>query len=148
MKYFVGILDITLLGCASNHPDLGMPSCAPNAPALRGSQTIGEPITSSELWAFSESCEASHPTLHLVRLRPDSRSADSLPYPLLGPGEFLAVGSCSVNRVRDPEIVAIVNYERKPVLTTIRQAWRASRVMGRSENIRLTGITCHNGWVR
>ncbi|MBD2496679.1 hypothetical protein H6G75_20405 [Nostoc sp. FACHB-280] len=56
-------------------------------------------------------------------------------------------GSCLLNGVNDPEIVAIVKYQDTEYWRQITKAWRSNRNSGKFEEISPRNIACENpGW--
>ena len=56
-------------------------------------------------------------------------------------------GSCLRNKVRDPEIVTITEYQDAEYWRQIKKAWRSNRNSGQFEEISTRNIICENpGW--
>lgn len=73
----------------------------------------------------------------------------ALPPRPLPEGYHFSSGNCVRQGRPQPEIVAILKMEDKPMLTQIHKAWRADPQKGTFEELPLKGIHCINeGWSR
>ena len=73
----------------------------------------------------------------------------ALPPRPLPEGYHFSSGNCVRRGRPQPEIIAILKMEDKPMLTQIHKAWRADPQKGTFEELPLKGIHCINeGWSR
>ncbi|MFB2891337.1 hypothetical protein ACE1CI_00165 [Aerosakkonemataceae cyanobacterium BLCC-F50] len=75
---------------------------------------------------------------------PNWEVIDAISLPKFNTGEQIAPPTCKLKGVSDPELIALVKYEDKEILTNIRRAWRANRRTRKIEEIPPKNIVCQN----
>jgi len=118
---------------------------------VEGADVIGDPFTGT-VYSVSRISSAGSQMLWLEssssrneKGQPIWKVLDVIAAPTYGKDQTLVIGFCKIDDRSDPEVLAVVKYERdKKYFNKIIKAWRANRTKAKFEPITPKGISCLN----